>query len=88
MFHTLVEGSEVPVVVTLNPGDYQVLEVNTIPLLTAFADIGSKFSVLIDMIVTVTGDCTLSFGGGAGTIAEGESETCNIVNSFEVTEMI
>ena len=85
---TLVEGSSVPVVVTLNPGGYQVLEVTTPSLFTVLDDIINKFSVDITSDVTATGNCTPFPGGGAGTIAEGESETCNIVNSFEVTEMI
>ena len=85
---TLVEGSSVPVVVTLNPGGYQVLEVTTPSLFTVLDDIINTFSVDITSDVTATGNCTPFPGGGAGTIAEGESETCNIVNSFEVTEMI
>ena len=85
---TLVEGSSVPVVVTLNPGGYQVLEVTTPSLFTVLDDIINTFSVDITSDVTATGNCTPLPGGGAGTIAEGESETCNIVNSYEVTEMI
>ena len=85
---TFVEGSSVPVVVTLNPGDYQAIEIDTPSLMTAFDNIRNMYLVDITSVITVTGDCDLSFGGGAGTIAEGDSQTCNIVNSFEVREMI
>jgi len=85
---TFVEGSEVPVVVTVNPGDYQVVEIATPSLLTAFEDITNTFTVDILPSVTFTGDCTPIIGGGGGTIAEGELQTCNIVNSFDVRETI
>ena len=85
---TFVEGSEVPVVVTVNPGDYQVVEIATPSLLTAFEDITNTFTVDILPSVTFTGDCTPIIGGGGGTIAEGELQTYNIVNSFDVRETI
>jgi hypothetical protein len=83
---TLVEGSEVPVDVTVNPGDYLVAEIGTTDLQTAIADISEEFTVDIFPLFSVTGDCSLAPGDAGGTITEGDSETCNLVNSFDVRE--
>jgi hypothetical protein len=85
---TFVEGSEVPVDVTVNPGDYLVAEIGTSALQTAIANITEEFTVDIFPLFSVTGDCSLAPGGAGGTITEGDSQTCNLVNSFEVREMI
>ena len=85
---TLVEGSEVPVDVTVNPGDYLVAEISTPELITAFASITEDFTVDILPLFSVTGACSLVPGGAGGTITEGDSQTCNLVNSFNVREMI
>ena len=85
------KGSESGTVVTLDPGDYIVTE-------TTDATVNEQLVALerenvdydIAMTIAFTGNCfavnpSIPYGLEAkGTIAAGESQTCNIINTVEV----
>ena len=83
------DGSTTPVLVTLGPGDYEVTE-------TAKASVQATVDLLNTLVpkIFVTGP-TPTFSGdceqdqmdpekATGTIAEGDSKTCNKNNEFQV----
>jgi len=67
-------GSNVPVIVTLGAGNYEITE--NLPNITS--------SGLVDITLTTSfaGDCT---DEGTGTIEAGESQTCRITNNYVVS---
>jgi len=76
------DGSSVPVIVTLDPGNYLVSETADATVQITIDDIAGSFNVEITNAAAFSGDCD---NGGAGTIAAGESQTCNIANTFTAT---
>jgi hypothetical protein len=74
-------GSNVPVIVTLGPGDYEVTE-TTLPLI--IIPPGLDVSGNVDF----SGHCTQDPANeisATGTIAAGESQTCDITNEILVS---
>ena len=85
-------GSSTAVVVTLDPGPYNVSDIRYPSVTNDLVDVLKTFpgisSIQIEAPV-FSGDCTvipvLGFNQIAnGTIAAGESQTCNIVNAFRL----
>ena len=82
-------GSSTAVVVTLDPGLYNVSDIGYPSVSDALAAVIAQFqlSSTLGPIPIFSGDCTQILGNAQtarGTIAAGESQTCNIVNAFEV----
>jgi hypothetical protein len=74
-------GSETGTLVTLDPGNYQI---NETAYGSVFQDLNELGGNITGPLLTFTGpDCDPS---GAGTIAAGESQTCNLENHFNITE--
>jgi hypothetical protein len=54
--------------------------------ITIVENIEAEFSVDVLNVVTVTGNCVPTGTPlQTGTMAEGESQSCNIVNSIDIT---
>jgi hypothetical protein len=80
-------ASSIPIIVTLNPGNYNVQEIPGQLVQDQIDIIESGFPVTVKgPIVSFSGDCTHagSFGQAEGTIATGESKICNINNAFSI----
>ena len=77
------EGSSFPVVVTLDPGNYQLSETADPSVSLILPIIEDLYGVNIDQSVIFSGDCNKV--SGEGTIAEGESQICTIQNAFTTT---
>ena len=77
-------GSEAGTLVTLGPGDYQVFDVVLEGVFTDIADLGGNIT---GPIASFTVNCQQQqqFVGN-GTIASGDSQTCNIGNHFVIEE--
>ena len=77
-------GSEAGTLVTLGPGDYQVFDVVLAGVFTDKAALGGNIT---GPIASFTVNCQQQqqFVGN-GTIASGESQTCNIENHFVIEE--
>jgi hypothetical protein len=86
-------GSSTAVVVTLDPGLYNVSDIGYPSVPEAISEIFDKFqgiSSILGPIPTFSGDCTQILGNAqtaTGTIAAGESQTCNIQNAFIINAM-
>jgi hypothetical protein len=81
------DGSTFPEIVTLDPGNYEVSETRDPMVDTIRANIERDVGILLDgPAPEFSGDCRLtSSSSGIGTIEEGESQVCNIANSFAPT---
>jgi hypothetical protein len=85
-------GSEAGTVVTLGPGGYTVTETSAASVNQDIATLLQQFNMqsggifFIQRAQSLTGDCTQVLLGGqaTGTIGAGESQTCNIENSFTI----
>jgi hypothetical protein len=84
-------GSSTAVVVTLDPGLYNVLDIGYPSVPADIFAVIAQFSPAISSIQTedpiFSGDCTVILGNAQtarGTIAAGESQTCNIENAFTI----
>ena len=77
-------GAEAGTLVTLDPGIYQVLDIVLPGVFTDIADLGGNIT---GPIASFTVNCQQQqqFVGN-GTIAAGESQTCNIENHFVIEE--
>jgi hypothetical protein len=85
-------GSSTAVVVTLDPGPYNVTDIGYPSVSLALSEIFDEFQGISSIvpIITFSGDCEqiLGFSQRAnGTIAAGDSQTCNIQNAFLVNAM-
>jgi hypothetical protein len=85
-------GSSTAVVVTLDPGPYNVTDIGYPSVPLALSEIFDEFQGISSIvpIITFSGDCEqiLGFSQRAnGTIAAGDSQTCNIQNAFLVNAM-
>jgi hypothetical protein len=81
------EGSsfpDLPVVVTLGSGNYQVSETADPSVSTTLMNLETILEVDISQDVIFSGDCNTVTG--EGTIAEGEVQICNIQNAFTITD--
>jgi cellulose biosynthesis protein BcsQ len=81
------EGSNVPVVVTLGAGNYVVTESLDQSVIDDMRTVEEEFDVEILVRTTFTGNCNQdpnNLRQALGTIAEGESQTCNIHNEFDI----
>ena len=74
---------DLPVVVTLGAGNYQVSETADPSVAATIADLEQIYSVDITQSVIFSGDCDAITG--EGTIAEGEVHLCQIENAFAAT---
>jgi hypothetical protein len=84
-------GSTTAVVVTLDPGLYNVSDIGYPSVPADIFAVIAQFSPAISSIQTedpiFSGDCTVILGNAQtarGTIAAGESQTCNIENAFTI----
>jgi hypothetical protein len=85
-------GSESGTVVTLGAGNYVVTETDDPSVLTDLGTLLQQFNqggggpFFIQRAQSLTGDCTQVLLGGqaTGTIGAGESQTCDIENSFTI----
>ena len=84
-------GSSTAVVVTLDPGPYNVTDIGYPSVTEAISEIFDEFAGITSIIgptPTFSGDCEqpiLGFSQRAnGTIAAGDSQTCNIENAFQI----
>ena len=82
-------GSSTAVVVTLDPGSYNVTDIGYPSVTDALSEIIDEFQGISTIIQTTTfsGDCTQILNNlqtATGTIAAGDSQTCNIENAFTV----
>jgi hypothetical protein len=85
-------GSSTAVVVTLDPGPYNVSDIRYPSVTNDLVDVLKTFQGISSIQIEApafSGDCTvipvLGFNQIAtGTIAAGESQTCNIVNAFRL----
>jgi hypothetical protein len=84
-------GSSTAVVVTLDPGLYNVSDIGYPSVPADIFAVIAQFSPAISSIQTedpiFSGDCTVILGNAQtarGTIAAGESQTCNIENAFTI----
>ena len=85
-------GSSTAVVVTLDPGPYNVSDIRYPSVTNDIVDVLKTFPGISSIQIVApafSGDCTvipvLGFNQIAtGTIAAGESQTCNIVNAFRL----
>jgi hypothetical protein len=79
-------GSEVGTSVTLGPGTYTVEETPNVAAIEALIDDIEQQDgfQIIGPVATFSGDCAPN---GQGTIAAGDSETCEIENTFTVEEI-
>ena len=86
-------GSSTPVVVTLDPGPYNVTDIGYPSVSEALSEIFDEFqgiSSILGPTPIFSGDCEqiLGFSQRAnGTIAAGESQTCNIENAIIINAM-
>jgi hypothetical protein len=86
-------GSSTAVVVTLDPGPYNVTDIGYPSVSEALSEIFDEFqgiSSILGPTPTFSGDCEqiLGFSQRAnGTIAAGDSQTCNIQNAFIINAM-
>ena len=86
-------GSSTAVVVTLDPGPYNVTDIGYPSVTAAISEIIDEFSGISSIVgptPTFSGDCTQILGNAqtaTGTIAAGESQTCNIQNAFIINAM-
>jgi len=77
-------GSTQPVAVTLDAGDYKVSETPEESVQNKIEGIEQGIGVTITgPRVTFSGDCNQQDSTGVGSIAEGDTQTCNIENVFE-----
>jgi hypothetical protein len=81
-----------PVVVTLDPGLYNVIDEGYPSVSEALSAVTAEFQTgsIVGPIVTFSGDCTQILETprtATGTIAAGESQTCNIQNAFIINAM-
>jgi hypothetical protein len=80
-------GSPTGTDVTLGPGDYVVSETSDETLaedLQTFAD-NHPGRTIVSFSPSFTGDCTgTDFSDATGTIAAGESQSCNVINAFSI----
>jgi hypothetical protein len=83
------DGSTTPVVVTLDPGNYEVTETAKASVQQTITAIEAANPVNVRVLTPVfTGDCVqdvIDPDTATGTIAAGESQTCNKDNRFAVT---
>jgi hypothetical protein len=85
-------GSSTAVVVTLDPGPYNVSDIRYPSVTNDLVDVLETFPGISSIDIEApafSGDCTvipvLGFNQIAtGTIAAGESQTCNLVNAFRL----
>ena len=83
-------GSSTAVVVTLDPGPYNVSDIAYPSVINDLVDVLKTFPGISSIQIeapTFSADCTVIAGNNriaTGTIAAGESQTCNIVNSFRL----
>ena len=80
-------GSPTGTDVTLGPGDYVVSEISGETLaedLATFADNHPGRAVGL-FTPSFTGDCTPGLFTAIGTIATGETQTCNVINAFSIS---
>ena len=84
-------GSSTAVVVTLDPGVYNVSDIGYPSSSQALSAVIAAFQgqglTSITPNIIFSGDCTVILGASqtaTGTIAAGESQTCNIENAFRV----
>ncbi|MDR4511074.1 MAG: hypothetical protein MRJ93_05140 [Nitrososphaeraceae archaeon] len=82
-------GSNTPVDVTLGVGQYEVSESPDASVDDAMENLEDAFPLIaiFGPIVTFSGDCTQQGSTGLGSIAEGDTQTCNIDNEFEVAKL-
>ena len=83
-------GSSTAVVVTLDPGLYNVSDIGYPSVSQALSAVITQFPTITSIvgpIPTFSGDCDVILGNSqtaTGTIAAGDSQTCNIENAFIV----
>src|SRR5215204_4558848 len=83
-------GSSTAVVVTLDPGLYNVSDIGYPSISQAVGAVIAQFPTITSVLgpnPTFSGDCTVILGNAQtarGTIAAGESQTCNIENAFTI----
>ena len=85
-------GSSTAVVVTLDPGSYNVTDIGYPSVTDALSEIIDEFQGISTIIQTTTfsGDCTqilINLQTATGTIAAGDSQICNIQNAFIINAM-
>jgi len=85
-------GSSTAVVVTLDPGSYNVTDIGYPSVTDALSEIIDEFQGISTIIQTTTfsGDCTQILNNlqtATGTIAAGDSQICNIQNAFIINAM-
>jgi hypothetical protein len=86
-------GSSTAVVVTLNPGQYNVSDIGYPSVSQALSAVIAQFqgqglTSILGPIPIFSGDCTQILGDSqraSVTIAAGDSKTCNIENAFRVS---
>ena len=79
-------GSSTAVVVTLDPGRYNVSDIQYPSVSQALSAVIAQFPTITSIVPlpTFSGDCTQILGRASVTIAAGDSQTCNIANAFIV----
>src|SRR5215203_96376 len=83
-------GSSTAVVVTLDPGLYNVSDIGYPSISQAVGAVIAELPTITSVLgpnPTFSGDCTVILGNAQtarGTIAAGESQTCNIENAFTI----
>src|SRR5215204_3350908 len=82
-------GSSTAVVVTLDPGLYNVSDIGYPSISLALSAVINQFQtgIIVGPTPTFSGECTQILGNvqtATGTIAAGDSQTCNIQNAFVV----
>jgi hypothetical protein len=79
-------GSSTAVVVTLDPGRYNVSDIGYPSVSQALSAVRAQFPTITSIIPlpTFSGDCTQILGRASITIEAGDSQTCNIANAFLV----
>jgi len=85
-------GSSTAVVVTLDPGSYNVTDIGYPSVTDALSEIIDEFQGISTIIQTTTfsGDCTQILNNlqtATGIIAAGDSQICNIQNAFIINAM-
>ncbi len=82
-------GSPIGTDITLGPGEYVVTETNGETLeedIQTFI-VTHPGRLIVSSSPLFTGDCTGTFSQATGTIAAGESPTCNVINEFRISSL-
>ena len=81
-------GSETGQIVTLDAGNYRVTETPDDSIETDKMNLGGNIFGPDPLLTSFTGDCLhfITTFLATGSIAAGESETCNIINKFQILD--